>query len=242
MTRAMTVGALLAAGLSASAQASFYTWSWDRRETLNNFSAGRPGAMTSTYDSESKVFTWDVIFANGVARDTDGYWLVVNDGPDPKNRSRRHAIIYFDATDLANPEVSVYRYNGRNDAESYDTPGKLLASTRGAARSEIVASAREEGNARIFSLRIDASRLNQFYAGRSDFANWEGIRFDENIGVWFHPVSGAEFDYDTRRLTNLDGGSGWIDGSNLTTSVIPAPGLAGLLAAAGLAAVRRRRS
>ena len=74
-------------------------------------------------------------------------------------------------------------------------------------------------------------------------ANWEGIKYDENIGVWFHasvgtsitgnPMDGYDFSYSTQR---------WYDTANEQTSVVPIPPALALFAPAlfGFMASRKK--
>lgn len=241
---ALTVAAGVALSLSAAAQAgNVYEWVWNGSSPAQNAAGGTISSLRSTFDQNTDVFTWDVTYSDGVAKNTNGYWLVVSDGPNPKNINSQLAIIYFDATNLAAPKVSVYRYNGANSSSSFQSPGDLLASTQGAGAADITASASQSGGTRSFSLSIDATAINARYApGASTvFPDWEGIEFGQQIGMWFHSIKNAGFQYNGARITGLTGTAGWLDGSHETTTLIPTPGAGALAIAGGLLAARRRR-
>jgi hypothetical protein len=226
---------------SAAASATQYQWIFDGSNPGQNPAGGTISAVNSTFDTASKVFTWDVSFSDGVSGNTNGYWLVVNDGPNPKSHDRELAIMYFDATSLAAPKVSIYRYNGANSNNSFSSPGDLLASSS-VETSGIAASVSDSGDTRTMRLMVDATSINSRYGAANGFPDWEGIAFDDRIGMWFHPIRNAHFGYDGLRITSLGGTSGWLDGDHLTTTIIPAPGAAALVAMGGLLATRRRRS
>ena len=54
--------------------------------------------------------------------DSDGFWLVVTDGDNPKGDGSSHAILYGD---IENNRVTAYTYDGTNSANSYQN-GTLL--------------------------------------------------------------------------------------------------------------------
>lgn len=245
-----TVFTIAAYVLAASPALAGPVFRFDTFQPDQNNNGGRIGYIHSTFDPQSKAFAWDVTFSNGVSVGTDGYWLVVSNGPNPKDSRNQLAIIYFDATNLASPSVSVYRYNGENSDSSFETPGELLASNRGINAYGIQASTIDSGNRRTFKLSLDASGINANQPAGDPPAGtpgseWEGIHFRRQIGVWFHPTAGLETAYSNRRLQRFDAPAdktGWFDGSNLTTTVeIPAPASVGLFAPALALAARRRR-
>lgn len=237
---------LLAACLStvvASAAHGGTTFAYNRSAPINqNPAGGTISSIASTYDTDSKVFTWNVEYSDGVAANTQGYWLVVSGGPNPKSQAGQLAIIYFDARSLASPNVSIYRYNGENNQNSFQTPGDLLASTRNSTASQITASASQSGGRRTFNLSVNASAINARYNAGNGFPDWEGIQYGDRIGVWFHSVASLTTSYNGSELTGFSGRIGWYDTDNETTTKIPTPGAAALLGLGGLLATRRRRA
>lgn len=204
-----------------------------------NPAAGNVSGVNAAFDTNLQKFTWNVSFDDGVAKNTQGYWLVVGPGPVPRGTADEYAIIYFDARNLAAPEVSVYRYNGLNDASSYINPADLLATTRAAGQTTITASASQTATARTFNLMINAATINALFPGQ--VPDWKGIKFGNEIGFWFHPVANEVTSYSGNNLTFFGGSPiGWYDGAHVRT--IPAPGAAVLAGLAGLVAVRRRRA
>ncbi len=234
---AFALACLTAATAAHAAPVYSYTYSSGGQ----NNSAGTP-VINSTFDTNTDAFTWNVSFADGVARDTDGYWLVVGPGPNPKGHAFEYAMIYFDASTINNVRVSIYRYNGQNSDNSYTNPGDLLASSLIGGPTNIVASASQTGGTRNFNLSLDATYINGLF-GPPGQPDWEGINYGANIGVWFHPLGGLTTAYNANsRLTSFSyARSGWVDLENGVTTLIPTPGSMGVLALGGLVASRRRR-
>jgi hypothetical protein len=134
--------------------------------------------------------------------------------------------------------VSIYRYNGANDASSYINPADLLATTRAAGQTTITASASESAGSRTFNLMVNAATINALFPGQ--VPDWKGIKFGQEIGFWFHPVSNMLTSYSGNNLTFFGGSPiGWYDGRNV---LVPAPGAAALMGIAGLLVARRRRA
>lgn len=210
--------------------------------TSGNTAAGTVSSLQTAYDDVLQKFTWNVTFNDGVAKNTDGYWLVVSPGAVPLGTMGEFAIMYFDAsTSLASPTVSIYRYNGMNDASSYLSPADLLASSLTPMQTTIVASGSQSGTSRTFNLMVDASGINSIH-GPPAFPLWEGIQFGSELGIWFHPTATTVTSYAGEALSFFGhaGPGGWYDGGHITT-FIPSPGAAVLLGIGGLLSARRRR-
>lgn len=238
-----------AAGVSllatASAQATVHNYVTNDPVldgTTGNTAAGTVSFLQSSFDDVLQKFTWNVTFSDGVAKDTDGYWLVVSPGAMPQGTMGEFGIIYFDAsTSITNPTVTVYRYNGLNDASSYLNPADLLASTLTPMQTTIMASGSESAGARTFNLMLDASTINSLY-GPPTFPLWEGVTFGAEIGIWFHPTASTLTSYSGNALSFFGhlGPGGWYDGEHITT-FIPSAGTGLLMGLGGLLAARRRR-
>lgn len=229
--------ALAGAAISTSAMGAVFNWNYNGVSPSQNANAGMISNIDASFNNATDQFSWDVTYSNGVTKDTDGFWLVVSDGPIPRGVANQFAIIYFDATNLASPKVSIYRYSGQNNGLSWSSPADLLASSQ-IGGSGISATATQTGGQRRFQLSLDATAINSAFAS----ADWEGIEFGPSIGVWFHTVGGASTSYNSaKKLTRFDyNKEGWLDASDLTT--IPAPGSVALLGLAGVFAARRRRN
>lgn len=138
------------------------------------------------YSPDSKSLNLSVSYTKN--HDTpDGFWFVVSNGPDPKNNANEYAIFYFDATS-SSAVVSAYVYDGNNSGDSWKNPGNLLASSLNS-DSGITASSSFSGNATKFEFTADVGKINDRSLWPSSYnldKEWDGARFDEKIGIWFH--------------------------------------------------------
>lgn len=241
--KAMFAAALVGAAMSSSAFAAVYSWNYNGVSPAQNANAGRISNIDTTYDTTSEMFTWDVRYSDGASKDTDGFWLVVSDGPVPRGTADQFAIVYFDASNMAAPKVSVYRYSGQNNGLSWQNPGDLIL-TNQIAGSGITASATQNGTQRRFQLSLDATAINSRYSAVTNpsFPDWEGLEFGSQIGVWYHTVAGLGTSYThSKKLSKFDySKEGWLDTESQRT--IPTPATAALLGLGGLVAARRRRA
>jgi len=76
-----------------------------------------------SFNNVTDRFTWDVSFNTGPA-EVDGFWLVVNNGPNPKQSNAKELAIM--CGDMATGRLSTYVYNGANNANSWNDPNILL--------------------------------------------------------------------------------------------------------------------
>lgn len=172
-------------------------------------------SISTSYNDNTNEFTWSTTFNSG-ASGVDGFWLVVNNGPNPKSSDVNElAIIYGD---LASNTLTTYAYNGLNSSNSWDSPGILLGS---------VTNAMAVGfDTLTFSL--DVTSINSWTGGS---AGYSGISFDDNLGIWFHMSTGSNFTYNTANEITAYGyqSQGWYDTSNLQTTSVPEPSSLALL-------------
>ncbi|WP_371193312.1 PEP-CTERM sorting domain-containing protein [Glaciecola sp. SC05] len=193
---------LVAVSLLATAaisQASLF--SFDTNPATGGSLGSQIDTVSSTFNSTTQNFTWDVGFASDPTP-IDGFWLVVNNGDNPKSSNVNElAIIYGD---LQTGIASTYVYNGQNNANSINSPGILLQTDTFAVTSN------------SFSLDIDATTINAWSGANS--ANYTGISYDAGVGVWFHVASGSNFGYTNGDITSFSfGQQGWWDAANLVT-------------------------
>lgn len=166
-------------------------------------------AISTSFDSVNQRFTWStqpapVTISN--PDDVDGFWLVVNNGPNPKKSNAKELAIMYG--DLDNNILSTYVYNGENNANSYLNPGILLQTdtiTQGSFG---------------FSFDISTAAINGWASPSADYT---GVAFDENIGIWFHFSSGSDFTYNNNGdiIGYTFDKQGWYDVANKVAIITP---------------------
>lgn len=245
-----TFRALFVLGAALMAVASFATtWVFDYSPTAGeqNSSAGFINQVVTTYNDATQRLTFQANFA----AQTDGFWLAINNGPNPKGHAGELAIAYFDAFGPSGPAMTVYGYNGVNGNNSYydgdagtggnQTPDKILASEADDSWVNSFTFINEGNGTRTLGFDIDASLINGHSPLYPHATNpWTGMQFDDMIGMWFHPVNQLTTAYGADGyLTNFSAGqTGWFDFSD--KEAVPEPMTMGVLAA--LAALKRRKA
>ncbi len=242
--------ALAAAALAAgttTANAQTYVFNWETGDSPVNNAGGEFKSITGSYNASSKLFTWDITFNDQI---TDGYTLAVSPGPNPKGQSGELALIYFDATNIATPEVTVYAYNGQNTQLSWadgshdpgiQSPDKIISSSGVNSGDILNASVTDDAGMRTLSLEMDATNLQSHLPKWPGDADWTGVEFGGSIGVWLHPTAWLHTEYGVDGFLNAwePETQGWLDGQYFETVPAPAGSLA--LGGLGLLAARRRR-
>lgn len=269
---ALTTTAVLGTG---DAQAALYGYHWDRPPGFDGTSepiyvsdeAGFITSITAEYDSDTQQLTFLAAFEpeEGTGQLPVGFFLVVNNGPDPKGIDGEYAILYFDAISSANPVLTAYAYNGENGADSFfdgqlavgnQTPDPIISSLNDP--SFVIAANSVDGvGGRVLSFTIDAAALNAHSPMYGNDADWFGMGFDDTIGVWLHTYSYLHPAYgaDGFLLPLANGTSwlhwsqypdlgeqfhGWFDATPQQTNTdIPEPATLGLMAL-GLAVLNTR--
>lgn len=243
-----------------STQAMATVWNFD----LTPQNGGGPGysynstggsikSISSTFDDVSQRMTYSATFGNSAAgTNPDGFWLVMNDGPNPKGTSDELAIFYFDSgvTNDGNAKLTAYAYNGFNGNTSFldgsnaagtQSPDRIASSltTNGFVNSLSVTN--NSNGTRTMSFDINAGIINSHDPAYGPASNWFGTGFDNNVGLWFHVVDGLDASYNSAGyLKKFDfNKQGWVDGENL--DAVPEPFSMVGLAAVALAAAKKRK-
>ncbi|MBE9060945.1 PEP-CTERM sorting domain-containing protein [cf. Phormidesmis sp. LEGE 11477] len=236
-TLALTALSVLCAIAPAKAATFIYedSASVSQPVTPNN-KAGKYTDIKAIFDDQTNILNWSSTFArNNKGKLADGAWLVLSDGPNPKNHLNEYAIMYLDSLE---EKVSIYNYDGNNNANSYKG-GTYL----GSVDLDVDDSVADEVT---FSFDLDATNINSYSDPNSDWSNWEGVTFGKEIGIWFHSVAGLDADYDSNgkllSFGTLKGGkTGYYDAKDLDTTKVPEPGSVAALGLFGAVAATKLR-
>lgn len=184
------------------------------------------------------------------SKTANGFWLVVSDGPNPKSHVNEYAILYGSAV---TGDLYAYQYDGTNTSNSWMNSAGHLETFEDALTTTSFNQDYTWTNGDLlqdrpfvkFDFSIDVTDINNAFSGN----DWDGMQFDDNIGIWFHPFRS----YDGWFQTSPDGQlitelskkkTGWYDTGSLptTTTDVPEPApLALMLAGLGMLAYSRRK-
>ena len=219
----------MAIAMLAATPSAFAALLYSYEAGPGNFGNGSLDADKRSYNSitasyHSKGFlSFGTDFGDARA---DGFWLVINNGPNPKYHRGELAIFYGH---LGSKRLYAYEYDGNNSPNSWNTLGNQL---------EYFGNVIQRDD-ESFNFRIDVRDLNS----RTDIGpNWTGAQFGEQVGIWYHPTWGTKmphpFGFSYKK-------QGWFDVANRTTTVteVPEPGTIALFGSAllGLFGLRRKR-
>lgn len=246
----IVTAAIALAGASGAASAAQYVWDWNLGDpgagAINN-AGGTFESVHAEYNTNTKMFHWSTTFSDQV---TEGFTLAVSGGPNPKGHAGELALIYFDASNLASPEITAYAYNGKNSASTYydgngnvggNQPYDLIMDVNKASWIQSI-SAVDNAGKRTLSFTINASDVNGHSPMYPDMVDpWAGLAFGEQLGLWMHPYRNFDPTYGMNgEITSLNASNqGWFDGHSYTTT--PTPGSLALASAGGLLMIKRRR-
>jgi hypothetical protein len=216
--------AFISLSLAHSASATLFTFDENPSQGGGNLGSELV-SINSTFNDVTQLFTWDAAFASDKIK---SFWLVVNNGENPKKADVNELAIMFG--DLATGRLSTYVYNGLNSATSWNNPGILIDTNTSSLTS----------TTNSFSISLDTTNINAYGYDPVPANESNGIAFDSKIGLWFHFSDQAiNFNSNGGIESYYVGNQGWRDAANLTTSV-PAPGALVLLGF-GILAMRLSR-
>lgn len=245
----VAAGALIA----QSAGAAVVNWNWNRGDAGTsglNDNGGRFQSVAASYDTTGNQFSWSMTFSNQI---TEGFWLAVSPGENPKGHAGELALMYADFS-RSTPVLTIYSYNGVNgDSSWYDgsgaagtqTPDRIVSTRAGFAASM---QKTDVSGRRTLSISFDADIVQGhtplYDASRNE---WTGLGFGTTnppkLGLWCHTVTNVDSRYNSDGyLTrwNYDN-QGWFDGSDYGVTRVPAPASLALIGAGLAAGLRRRR-
>lgn len=213
----------------------------------------RHESVETTYNEETQVLTWSSTFSTIGNHVIDGGWLVLSDGPNPKQQDLEYAIFYLD-TDLN--RLTAYAYNGQNNSSSYAN-NPFLGSWENVldVSDYMVFENGQDVAKRTIGFEIDATDLNNAVSTNTDLdANtWKGVAYGDEVGIWKHFGTNTSVTYSGTEITNFSSNDQYFDTGRLATSRIanldqeaidvPEPMVpVGLMGAAVTLGLLRRRS
>ncbi len=158
--------------------------------------AGDLKKIVTRFDSVSNEFYWEATFQDCNGTLPNGFWLVTNNGPNPKGHAGELAIFYFDASNPADVVVTAYAYNGKNplsylkgDHANAVAPDRIVTSKAAGSENWLYEASLLDNNdgTRTLTLSIDGTILKNHTPVYPDNIDpWYGVGFDNYLGYWFH--------------------------------------------------------
>ena len=208
----------------ASAFSSTYTFSKDNPPGSD--AGGDIKNVKTSFNGDTNEFS----FSLTVEDVSNGFFVAINGGANPKGHEAEMALIYFDASDV-DPVVSVYAYNGMNAQTSWFDGSKaggiqpadaILNSTANAALFSNISVVTDGLGNKVFSFKMDATDIINHDPVYGPDGEWSGVAFADAIGMWLHPVQGLGTSYRPDGFLEQwsTEGQGWYDTSYQTTMVM----------------------
>lgn len=254
MTLRYLCGMVAIACLAGAVEAAEYQFDWTPASggAVSN-KGGEIQQIKSTYNTATNVLGWEATFGGVPDRPdlhTDGFWLALSPGPNPKGYAGELAIFYFDASS-GTPKLTAYGYNGRNDQSSYydgtsnnaiDTPDRILSSINDPSFVLDIGAVDNGNGTRTLKFKVNATAIQNHNPAYPEVSPWTGASFGSQVGVWFHPTAGTGASYVNGFLNSFtDQKQGYMDGENFTTTLVPEPATLFALSLGAAALMRRRR-
>lgn len=250
--------ALLGGVVVASAAATEYQFSWTPASGggINN-AGGTIHSVLSKYNTVTKRFSWYLTLGaipGGGGEYAKGMYLAVSPGPNPKGHAGELSILYFDASG-SNPRLTAYAYNGKTDgvdswkdgstASGIQTPDRIKSSVNSPGWTTDLSVVDNGNGTKTYRMAFDGSDIIDhapLYPGPGGQAEWTGIGYGNNIGVWMGTLTTLSTSYTDGFLSTFTWGNrGWLDGANFTTTVVPEPTSMAVLGLGALALLRKRK-
>lgn len=239
---------------SAPAQATIWNFEWKKGDTGQGSAAGVVQSISSQFNTNTDRLKYSFTIAkeNGDPQsDVNGFYLAMNDGPNPKGKSGELAFLYFDASNTSDLKLTAYGYRGADVtswkdgslASGTQAPDKILSSvTNSGWINNLNYKLNADGSATM-GFDIDATLINNHTPKYpSNGVDWDGIQFDNKVGIWFGALEKAKFKYGTDGfLTDFSfKDRSYVDTSNL--DAVPEPFTMAGLALAAFIARRKKKA
>jgi cysteine-rich repeat protein len=184
-----------------------WRWEWDGHSGWIDDSAGEIHEVSVRYDETDETLTFVAVIEDDAHVDQDGFFLSLSDGPSP-NQANGMAAFYFDDTG-PDPILTVYAYNaeantaghqswsygGRDGFGHPGAPDPILSSIANPGAFPVLKDV--HANDRVtYTFVVDASLINDHLPLYYSPAEWRGARLDDEIGLWFHPMTDIHSSYD----------------------------------------------
>ena len=197
----------------------------------SNNGGGTIKEIDTTFNKDTNEFSFELVIRDPSGKQSDGFTLALNGGPNPKGHAAEMALFYFDASGSGEPIVTVYSYNGQNTKTSYydgspasgtQAPDKITSSLLSDSPFTSITETIDANGNRVFSFTMDATVIQNHNPAYGDASEWTGVSFAEQIGMWMHPAAALDTEYGSDGyLTKWDyGKGGWYDVSYKDAEVI----------------------
>ena len=154
---------------------------------INGESFGHVSWMRMSYNPNTKELRGEIrLKAYSPTIPWQGFWLALSEGPLPRTQDR--AILYYDGTTPAQPKMTMYVYDTTQNQNSWSNPGKMLSSSITGTDLKPGPMISEGGDYYRVQWYANLSTINNSanYASYSLPADWKGMQFGSEVGVWLH--------------------------------------------------------